>query len=150
MAKFTAVLLASLASSSSAFVSQQAATSLASTTALQAKEGVWDPLGLYTLGSGEAFDTFPNCFPNEQYLEASEVKHGRQAMLAWTGIWATTQVRACVGHEVFRCWRYCEKKKSWLRHALRLGTARFGGDNTGARADAFALCEAVPPMENKP
>jgi hypothetical protein len=28
-------------------------------------------------------------FPDEQYLKESEVKHGRQAMLAWTGIWAT-------------------------------------------------------------
>jgi Chlorophyll A-B binding protein len=95
MAKFTAALLASLVASSSAFVSQTPAA-VHSKTALQATEGVWDPLGLYTLGNGKAFDTFPNVFPNEQYLEASEIKHGRQAMLAWTGVWATSQVRSCI------------------------------------------------------
>jgi Chlorophyll A-B binding protein len=35
-------------------------------------------------------------FPEKQYLEAAEIKHGRQAMLAWTGVWATTQVRSCL------------------------------------------------------
>lgn len=94
MAKFTAALLASLVASSSAFVSQQTPAVVAkSSTALQAKEGVWDPLGLYTLGNGKSFDTFPNVFPNEQFLQAAEIKHGRQAMLAWTGVWATSQVR---------------------------------------------------------
>ena len=44
------------------------------------------------LGKGEAFDTFPNMFPDEQYLRDSEIKHGRQAMLAWTGVWATSTV----------------------------------------------------------
>lgn len=44
------------------------------------------------LGKGEAFDTFPNMFPHEQYLRDSEIKHGRQAMLAWTGVWATSTV----------------------------------------------------------
>lgn len=48
------------------------------------------------LGKGEAFDTFPNMFPDEQYLRDSEIKHGRQAMLAWTGVWATSTVsRVC-------------------------------------------------------
>ena len=42
------------------------------------------------LGKGEAFDTFPNMFPNEQFLKEAEIKHGRQAMLAWTGVWATS------------------------------------------------------------
>jgi hypothetical protein len=41
-------------------------------------EEVWDPMGFYKLGSGEAMDTFPNMFPNEQYLRESEIKHGRQ------------------------------------------------------------------------
>lgn len=45
-----------------------------------------------TLGKGEAFDTFPAVFPDEQYLRDSEIKHGRQAMLAWTGVWATSTV----------------------------------------------------------
>ena len=45
------------------------------------------------LGKGEAFDTFPNMFPDEQFLRAAEIKHGRQAMLAWTGVWATSTVR---------------------------------------------------------
>ena len=49
------------------------------------------------LGKGEAFDTFPNMFPNEQFLKAAEIKHGRQAMLAWTGVWATSTVRTTVG-----------------------------------------------------
>ena len=46
--------------------------------------------GFLELGKGEAFDTFPNMFPNEQFLKEAEIKHGRQAMLAWTGVWATS------------------------------------------------------------
>jgi len=48
-------------------------------------------MGLYELGSGEAFDTFPNMFPAKQYLDDAEKKNGRMAMLGWTGIWATHQ-----------------------------------------------------------
>lgn len=82
--------LLALAASASAFAPvQQAAPSK---TALKASEEVWDPMGLYTLGNGEAFDTFPNMFPNEQFLQESERKHGRMAMLGWTGVWATHQV----------------------------------------------------------
>mmetsp|Transcript_19106 Transcript_19106/g.24583 ORF Transcript_19106/g.24583 Transcript_19106/m.24583 type:complete len:212 (+) Transcript_19106:77-712(+) len=88
MAKYTVAILASLLAGSSAFVSQQPAVA---SSALKASEGVWDPMGFLTLGSGEAFDTFPNMFPNEQYLRESEIKHGRQAMLAWTGVWATSK-----------------------------------------------------------
>jgi hypothetical protein len=51
---------------------------------------------LAKLGTGESFDTFPNMFPNVQYLQESEIKHGRQAMLAWTGVWATHEVRCCL------------------------------------------------------
>lgn len=90
MAKFTAAIIAALLSGVAAFVPQQQASSVK--TALKASEGVWDPLGLMTLGEGKAFDTFPGMFPNEQYLRDSEIKHGRQAMLAWTGVWATSQV----------------------------------------------------------
>lgn len=97
MTKLTSAVLATLAVSSAAFAPQQAAVS--KTTALNAKGfeevgGVpFDPLSLAKLGTGESFDTFPNMFPNEQYLKESEIKHGRQAMLAWTGVWATHKVR---------------------------------------------------------
>jgi hypothetical protein len=45
-------------------------------------------MGFYTLS--EAADTFPSMFPKQQFLDESEIKHGRMAMLAWTGVWATT------------------------------------------------------------
>ena len=89
MAKLSLAVVAALAASASAFAP---ASTSKSSTSLQASSGVWDPMGLYELGSGEAFDTFPNVFPDKQYLQASEIKHGRQAMLAWTGVWATTEV----------------------------------------------------------
>ena len=90
MAKFTVALLSTLLAGSSAFVSQQPA---GASSALKATEGVWDPMGFLTLGEGEAFDTFPGMFPKEQFLREAEIKHGRQAMLAWTGVWATSKVR---------------------------------------------------------
>lgn len=86
----SAALLALVASASAFAPVQQAAPSK---TALKASDEVWDPMGLYTLGSGDAFDTFPNMFPNEQFLQEAETKHGRMAMLAWTGVWATHEVR---------------------------------------------------------
>lgn len=96
MAKFSVVaLLAALVASASAFVTPNAAVK--SSALASSKAEYWDPLGLYELGSGKAFDTFPNVFPDKQYLEASEVKHGRQAMLAWTGVWATTDVSPVTG-----------------------------------------------------
>jgi hypothetical protein len=111
MAKFSLAILAALVATASAFVASPT-TSSASTALRATQEGVWDPLGLMTLGTGKAFDTFPNMFPDEQYLRDSEIKHGRQAMLAWTGVWATTDVRTvdvvvcvCVGvyrHDVVR------------------------------------------------
>jgi hypothetical protein len=91
MMKFGAIaFLAALVGSANAFVAPKA--SVRTTSLASSKAEYWDPLGLYELGSGKAFDTFPNVFPDKQYLDASEVKHGRQAMLAWTGIWATTEV----------------------------------------------------------
>ena len=97
MTKFTAALLASLAASSSAFVqkpAQSASTVALKATGFEEVGGVpFDPLNLAKLGTGESFDTFPNMFPDVQYLQESEIKHGRQAMLAWTGVWATHQVR---------------------------------------------------------
>jgi hypothetical protein len=92
MAKFSIAILAALAASASAFVSHK--VSSPKTTSLNAAE-IWDPMGLLKLGEGESFDTFKGVFPNEQFLKAAEVKHGRQAMLAWTGVWATHEVR-CV------------------------------------------------------
>jgi len=29
-------------------------------------------------------------FPDAQFLQEAEIKHGRMSMLAWTGVWATT------------------------------------------------------------
>jgi Chlorophyll A-B binding protein len=84
--------IAALVASANAFVAPKASSVRSTTAVASSKADYWDPLGLYELGSGKAFDTFPNVFPDKQYLEASEVKHGRQAMLAWTGIWATTEV----------------------------------------------------------
>jgi len=54
----------------------------------------WDPMGfskLNKLGEGKAKerDLFNNLFPDDQWLQEAEIKHGRQAMLGWTGIWAT-------------------------------------------------------------
>ena len=28
-------------------------------------------------------------FPDKQFLQEAEIKHGRMSMLAWTGVWAT-------------------------------------------------------------
>jgi len=91
MAKLLYALLAAVVGTSAAFAPQQSVSAASTKTALKATD-YWDPMGLYELGSGEAFDTFPNMFPDKQYLDASEKKHGRMAMLAWTGVWATHQV----------------------------------------------------------
>ena len=95
MAKLSAAVFAALVASSAAFAPTQKAVSQ---TALSAKGfeevgGVpFDPLNLAKLGTGESFDTFPNMFPNEQFLVEAETKHGRMAMLGWTGVWATSEV----------------------------------------------------------
>ena len=88
MTKLT-LALAALVASASAFAPQ---TGGRTSTKLAATGEIFDPMGLYELGEGKAFDTFPNMFPSKQYLQESEIKHGRQAMLAWTGIWATHKV----------------------------------------------------------
>ena len=96
MAKFSAALIASLIASSSAFApqSQTAKSTAIQATGFEEVGGVaFDPLGLAKLGTGESFDTFPGVFPDIQYLQEAEIKHGRQAMIAWTGVWATHQVR---------------------------------------------------------
>ena len=90
MAKLSLAALAALVASTSAFAPTQNAGRVQ--TSMMATADIWDPMGLYELGEGEAFDTFPNMFPSKQYLDESEIKHGRQAMLAWTGIWATHEV----------------------------------------------------------
>jgi len=95
MAKISAILLGSLAASASAFAPQQSAVSQTSSLQATGYEEVggvpFDPLSLAKLGTGDSFDTFPNMFPDVQFLQEAEIKHGRQAMLAWTGVWATHQ-----------------------------------------------------------
>jgi hypothetical protein len=85
MVKLSVALTAALAASATAFAPQSVASTKTSLSA-------WDPLSLGELGTGESFDTFENMFPHKQYLQESEIKQGRMAMLAWTGIWATHQV----------------------------------------------------------
>jgi hypothetical protein len=103
MAKVYATVFAALVASCAAFAPQQGAVSQtalnAGTKGLYTEVGgeVFDPLSLAKLGTGEAFDTFPNMFPNEQFLKEAEIKHGRQAMLAWTGIWATSDTGIGLG-----------------------------------------------------
>lgn len=84
MVKLSVALTAALAASATAFAPQSVASTKTSLSA-------WDPLSLGELGTGESFDTFENMFPHKQYLQESEIKQGRMAMLAWTGIWATHQ-----------------------------------------------------------
>lgn len=86
MAKLTLALTATLAACASAFV--PSSLNARSATAIKAvDEGVWDPLQLSELGKN--IDTFPNMFPDQQFVKEAEIKHGRMSMLAWTGIWAT-------------------------------------------------------------
>lgn len=95
MAKLSVALLASIVATSAAFAPLQSAStpSAFKATGFEEVGGVpFDPLSLAKLGTGESFDTFPNMFPNEQFLKEAEIKHGRQAMLAWTGVWATHKV----------------------------------------------------------
>ncbi len=101
MAKLSLALLATLATSTSAFA-PSTSNVVSSKTALPAVTGfeetggeMWDPLGLYNLES--AADTFPNMFPMSDFLDEAEIKHGRMAMLGWTGVWATH----VVSHELF-------------------------------------------------
>jgi len=89
MAKLTFALTATLAAFASAFV-PSSITSRSTTTSLEAvkvEEGAWDPLQLSILGKN--VDTFPNMFPDQQFVKEAEIKHGRMSMLAWSGIWAT-------------------------------------------------------------
>lgn len=107
MAKISAILLASLATSASAFAPQHSVDSQSSTLKATGYEEVggapFDPLSLAKLGTGESFDTFPNMFPDVQYLQEAEIKHGRQAMLAWTGVWATHQGGMGLGMHIPGC-----------------------------------------------
>mmetsp|Transcript_1859 Transcript_1859/g.2743 ORF Transcript_1859/g.2743 Transcript_1859/m.2743 type:complete len:222 (+) Transcript_1859:47-712(+) len=90
MAKLSLALLASLLSGAAAFAPAQSAakTSAISATGFEEVGGEpWDPLSLGKLP--QAGDTFPGMFPEAQFMQEAEIKHGRMAMLAWTGIWAT-------------------------------------------------------------
>ena len=45
-------------------------------------------------------DTFPNMFPDKQFLQEAEIKHGRMSMLAWTGVWATCNTGMGLGMHI--------------------------------------------------
>ncbi len=95
MAKLSLALAATLAASATAFAPSSVSTSSTAlnvrpTTATGFEETggeMWDPLGLYSLE--DAADTFPNMFPMSDFIDEAEIKHGRMAMLGWTGVWAT-------------------------------------------------------------
>lgn len=91
MAKLSLALAAALAASASAFTPSrvsQSSTALPAYTGFEETGGEpWDPLSLSKLE--DAADTFPNMFPMSQFIEEAEIKHGRMAMLGWTGVWAT-------------------------------------------------------------
>jgi Chlorophyll A-B binding protein. len=101
MAKLSIALTtaAALASSANAFAPSKGARSVTSALSATGFEEVggkpWDPLSLGKLE--DANDTFPNMFPKSQYLQESEIKHGRMCMLAWTGVWATHVVSFNLG-----------------------------------------------------
>jgi len=83
-------IIAALAGSAAAFAPAPVAkTSSALNAAFNPEFGgeVFDPMGFSKMH--EIKGAFPNMFPHPQYLEESEIKHGRMAMLAWTGVWAT-------------------------------------------------------------
>jgi len=86
MAKLSLLVAAALAGCAAAFQAVNP-TIVRKTTSLSAADGIWDPLGLSELGNN--IDTFPNMFPDQQFVKEAEIKHGRMSMLAWTGIWAT-------------------------------------------------------------
>jgi len=90
MAKLSLALAAALAASATAFAPSTvgpSTTALSATGYEETGGEMWDPLGLYNLE--DAADTFPNMFPKSQFIEEAEIKHGRMAMLGWTGVWAT-------------------------------------------------------------
>jgi hypothetical protein len=87
MAKLSLALAATLAASAAAFAPSTVGKATTSLSAATGGEPAWDPLGLYNLE--DSADTFPNMFPKSQFIDEAEIKHGRMAMLAWTGVWAT-------------------------------------------------------------
>jgi hypothetical protein len=91
MAKLSLALAAALAASATAFTpstSSPTTTALSGATGFEETGGVpWDPLSLSKLE--DAADTFPNMFPMSDFITEAEIKHGRMAMLGWTGVWAT-------------------------------------------------------------
>jgi len=74
--KYTTELYADVAEEPVAAVEEAAAVA-----------AIWDPLMLSQLGKN--IDTFPNMFPDQQFVAEAEIKHGRMSMLAWTGVWVT-------------------------------------------------------------
>ena len=75
-------LVSSLLAGASAFAPAPASRS---TTKLfsDASDDYWDPLMLSQLGKN--IDTFPNMFPDQQFVTEAEIKHGRVAMAAFVG-----------------------------------------------------------------
>lgn len=57
----------------------------------------WDPMSLSKLAD---INAFPGMFPREKFLAEAEKKHGRMAMLAWTGAWATTATGLGLGMHI--------------------------------------------------
>jgi len=83
-------LLAALVGSAAAFApAPMAKTNSALSVAYNAEFGGedFDPMGFGKMH--EIKGAFPNMFPHTQFLEEAEIKHGRMAMLAWTGVWTT-------------------------------------------------------------
>ncbi|KAL3774454.1 hypothetical protein ACHAWO_004521 [Cyclotella atomus] len=83
-------LIATLIGSTAAFApvpTTKSTTSLSAAFNPEFGGEVFDPMGFGKMHQIEG--VFPNMFPHTQYLEESEIKHGRMAMLAWTGVWAT-------------------------------------------------------------
>jgi len=89
-------LVAAMAGSAAAFAPAPVSKSSSKIDAVNPTAGLYNPEF-----NGEDFDpmgfskmheikgAFPGMFPHPQFLEESEIKHGRMAMLAWTGVWAT-------------------------------------------------------------
>jgi hypothetical protein len=95
MTKISLALASTLAASATAFapaplVARSSVLNAGNIEFAEVGGEPWDPLGLGLLGKN--IDTFPSMFPDSQFLRESEIKQGRMAMLAWTGVWATHQV----------------------------------------------------------
>lgn len=147
MNRLSLALTALLAGTASAFA--PTTSTFASKTALQAEfvevgGEPWDPLGLG--GLGDSMDTFPNMFPDKQFLQEAEIKHGRMSMLAWTGVWATTQGGLGLGMHIAgmpdepdwtKAFGAVAKEQPALFGAILLFIAIAEGESVGHSGDNF-------------